>query len=229
MIDRLRAFLNRPLRDADRRRLFVAAVAVILAGAGALALLDGPPPHSASGTPLLARSAPRRPPWSSPPRTPRDRYAQRGGRTPPRARGLPRRRRRHQASGAAIPRRLPPLHLRPARARRIAAASAQLRRRLAAQPPRVPARERRRHPRVVLVQSNGVGRGRAELVALVRDGARRYTVPLELTRGRAAGRSPPSGADGGAPPSLPPPLPAAASRRPRSPRSLSCSACSCWS
>jgi hypothetical protein len=38
---------------------------------------------------------------------------------------------------------------------------------------------------VVLVQSNGVGRVRAELVALVGDGARRYTVPLELTRGPA--------------------------------------------
>ena len=42
VIDRLRALLNRPLRDGDRARLFVAAVAVILAGAGALALLDGP-------------------------------------------------------------------------------------------------------------------------------------------------------------------------------------------
>ena len=29
------------------------------------------------------------------------------------------------------------------------------------------------------------GAARAELVALIRDGTRRYTVPLELTRGRA--------------------------------------------
>jgi hypothetical protein len=70
-------------------------------------------------------------------------------------------------------------------ARRISSASHGLRRRLAARPPRVPARERRREPRVVLVQSNGVGRVRGELLALVRNGARRYTVPLELARGRA--------------------------------------------
>ena len=42
--------------------------------------------------------------------------------------------------------------------RRIRAASARLRAQLAAEPPRVPPRERRRHPRVVLVQINGVGR-----------------------------------------------------------------------
>lgn len=71
-------------------------------------------------------------------------------------------------------------------ARRIASASVALRRSLAAHPPRVPARERHRRPRVVLMQSHGVGRVRAELVALVRDGARRYTVPLKLTRGRSS-------------------------------------------
>ena len=54
--------------------------------------------------------------------------------------------------------------------------------------PRVPARERRRRPRVVLVQSNGVSHLRADLVALVDDGARRYTVPLELARARAGWR-----------------------------------------
>ena len=50
MIDRLRAFLNRPLPDAERRRLFVAAMAVILAGAGALALLAGPAPRPQRAT-----------------------------------------------------------------------------------------------------------------------------------------------------------------------------------
>jgi hypothetical protein len=73
-------------------------------------------------------------------------------------------------------------------ARRIPAATAELRRQLAANRPRVPARERRRRPRVVLVQSNGVSHVRADLVALVDDGARRYTVPLELAREKAGWR-----------------------------------------
>ena len=47
MLDRLRLFLNRPLTDADRPRLFGLAVAVILLVALALTLLrsagEGPP------------------------------------------------------------------------------------------------------------------------------------------------------------------------------------------
>jgi hypothetical protein len=67
-------------------------------------------------------------------------------------------------------------------ARRIAHASPQLRRRLASERPRVPATERRRRPRLVLLQANSVGPSHAGMRAQVTDGARRYTVPLELER-----------------------------------------------
>jgi hypothetical protein len=47
VVDRLRIFFNRPLHDGDRRRLFAIAVAVIIAAAGVLTLLDdvGPAPR----------------------------------------------------------------------------------------------------------------------------------------------------------------------------------------
>jgi hypothetical protein len=46
----------------------------------------------------------------------------------------------------------------------------------------VPARERRLRPRLVLLQSDAVIRRRAQLLALVGDGARRYTLRLALAR-----------------------------------------------
>ena len=186
MIDRLRGLLDRPLRDTDRRRLFVAAVAVIVLGAGALALLDRPAPRSApqarSSSPA---SAPAQPAGGVPAEdaasidTPSEEGSPRPGLEGSRADVVATKRtaRRFLAGYLAYT-------YGRQNAQRIASANAQLRRRLAAHPPRVPARERRRHPRVVLVQSNAVGRVRAELVAVIRDGARRYTVPLELTRGR---------------------------------------------
>jgi hypothetical protein len=66
--------------------------------------------------------------------------------------------------------------------RAIHGADPALERRLARHPPRVPARERARHPRLRLLQSDGVSRKAASLVALVDDGARRYTLALELAR-----------------------------------------------
>jgi hypothetical protein len=50
---------------------------------------------------------------------------------------------------------------------------------------RVPPAVRRRHSRVLLVQSEDVRRTRAAITALVADGAHRYTVELELERGRS--------------------------------------------
>ena len=47
MIERLRAFMNRPLRDTDRPRLFALAVVLLLAGAAAFALIDRPTPQPA--------------------------------------------------------------------------------------------------------------------------------------------------------------------------------------
>ena len=72
-----------------------------------------------------------------------------------------------------------------AHASTIRSATPALRRRLAAQRPRVPVHERSRTPRVVLVQSDSVGHEHAEFVALVSDGRRRYTVALALDRTRA--------------------------------------------
>src|SRR5919206_1667379 len=73
VVDRLRLLLNRPLRDGDRRRLFVVAVAVILVAAGAMAGLDdsgGPPRPGAStgaaGPPAVAVSPPPMPAVVSP-------------------------------------------------------------------------------------------------------------------------------------------------------------------
>ena len=186
MIDRLRAFLNRPLRDTERRRLFVAAIAVILAGAGALARLDGPTPRPQRP----ARSSPHAPPPAQPATLP---AADAVSLEAPSEEGTPRKGLEGSRADVAATKRTARRFLAGylaytygrRSARGIASASAQLRRRLAAKPPRVPARERHRDPRIVLVQSNGVGRVRVELVALLGDGARRYTVPLELTRGRS--------------------------------------------
>lgn len=71
------------------------------------------------------------------------------------------------------------------RGKRIPAASTGLRHELAAQPPRVPARERRRHARVVELQSDGVSHQHASVTALVDEGRRRYTIAIELARTRA--------------------------------------------
>jgi hypothetical protein len=60
-----------------------------------------------------------------------------------------------------------------------------LERELAQNPPRVPARERARHPRVKLLQTDGVSPTAASLLALVDDGARSYTLTVELTHGAA--------------------------------------------
>jgi hypothetical protein len=187
VIDALRAFLNRPLPDAERRRLFVAAMAVILAGAGALALLAGPAPR-----PQRATHTPSRVPAAAPPVVVLPTQDTPSPQTP-NEEGTPRNELEGSAADIASAKRAAkrflagylPYTYGQRRAGRIVAASDALRRRLAARPPRVPARERHRRPHVVLVQSNGVGRERAELVALIRDGTRRYTVPLELTRGRA--------------------------------------------
>ena len=185
MIDRLRGLLNRPLRDAERRRLFVAAVAVIVLGAGALALLDQPTPRA----PRPARSSSPAPAPTQPAGAPAEDAASVEA---PSEEGSPRPGLEGSRADVVDTKRAARRFLAGylaytygrQSAQRIASASAQLRRRLAARPPRVPARERRRRPLVVLVQSNAVGRVRAELVAVVRDGARRYTVPLKLTRGR---------------------------------------------
>ena len=182
MIARLRAWLNRPLRDNDRTRLFVAAVATILAGAGVLTLLDAPrgrpPRHS---PPPAARTSPS--PGAAvtvaPVETPS------APRSP--AAGTPAARDGVEAAKRTARRFLTdylPYTYGRRPARSIRAATPPLRRRLATERPRVPPAVRRRHPRVLLVQAEGVSRTHGAVTALVSDGGHRYTVELELHRGR---------------------------------------------
>jgi hypothetical protein len=171
VVDRLRIFLNRPLRDSDRPRLFALAVAVIAAVAAAFALLDdagstptvAPPERPAAAAPPPAASAPPAPPAQDPP--------------PPATRADIATLKR--AASRFLEGYLPYTYGAPPR---IAGASAELRRRLARERPRVPPAERRRRPRVEHLQAEGASRRRADVAALVSDGTRRYTVLLELSR-----------------------------------------------
>jgi hypothetical protein len=184
VVDRVRAFLNRPLRDSDRPRLFAIAVALVLAAAALLAMLDDPGspradaepaepsplpadprPSAANSEPLVSAEAPSE--EANPPAALKASSA-------------------HVTQARRAARRFLAGYLPYAYGRRdarqIAHASPQLRRRLANERPRVPAAERRRRPRLLLLQADSVGRLRAGMRALVGDGARRYTVPLELER-----------------------------------------------
>ena len=183
MIDRLRAWLNQPLRDRDRWPLFMIAVIVVLAAAAALALLDGSdraPVRSAPAKPdAPARPAPREPAPASPLlEAPSEEgsldAAAAGSRSEITAA-------RH-AAHRFLRDYLPYTYGRRS-SNKIALASSDLRERLTTHRPRVPARERNRRTHVVLVQPNG--RVRAGMIALIDDGARRYTVALELTRRRS--------------------------------------------
>lgn len=162
------------------------AVTVVLAAATALALLDGsdraPVRSAPAKTDAPARRAPRQPAPVSPPAL---EAPSEEGRLDPAAAG--------SRSEIAAARRAAHRFLRDylpytygrRSASEIALASSDLRERLTTHRPRVPARERNRRAHVVLVQPNGVGRVRAGMIALIDDGARRYTVALELTRRRS--------------------------------------------
>jgi hypothetical protein len=167
VVDRLRRFWNRPLSDADRPRLFAIAVAVIAAGAAVFWLLDrGAParPRAATPPPAAAFDAPVATSTATPAAASSTDVAH-----------------AKRAARRFLAGYLPYSYGR-GDAGRIAAAGRELRDRLARQPPRVPARERRRRPRLVLVQTEGVSPAGASLTALVDDGARRYSVALELAR-----------------------------------------------
>jgi hypothetical protein len=191
VVDRLRWLLDRPLRDGDRPRLFVLAAAMIVTVAVAPALVDdlGPAPMRARTEPdgpRPADAATGTP--AAPPSAIRTAGASAEGRRAPE----PTATRADVARAKRVARTFLRGYLRFAYGRGTAGAIAggtdELRRRLAQAPPRVPAEERRRRPRAVLVQSDGVSRTRARLRALVRDGGRHYTVPLELARTRAGWR-----------------------------------------
>ena len=238
VVDRLRLFLNRPLRDGDRPRLFAIAVAVIIAAAARSRSLDGADHRR---RPARARAAaPTRSPTTSarhggsraaPPRPLEAPPSEEGN--PPAARDGSRADvARRQARRPALPGRLPALHLRPRTARdshprrhrRAAAPSSRASARAcppasaAGTPARRAAAERR-----------GQRTGPRRSLALVDDGERRYTRRARARpHARAAGWSPASGADAAWPPRLSSPAPrssaAVASRRGSLGARWSCSA-----
>jgi hypothetical protein len=187
VIDRARIALNRPLEDGDRPRLFAIAAGVIVTGALVLALVGRTPPRPASHEdqppPAPTAAAPAAPPAAPAladpaPTAPPSEEAQ-----PNPAVDLPRREQRavKQTARTFLAGYLA-FSYGHAPARRIRGATGSLRSQLAAHPPRVPPRERRRRPRVVLLQLDGAGKTWAGGVALVDDRARRYSVGLTLAR-----------------------------------------------
>ena len=193
MVDRLRGFLNRPLRDADRPRMFAVAVALIVGTTAIFALLDDAGfsparrPPDASTSPAPAQVALEPPPPATAPAAAEGPPSEEG--KPPAA--LEGSRREVEQARRAARRFLVGYLLYSygnGRAREIENASADLQRRLTRERPRVPRREARRRPRLVLLHADGAGREHAGMVALVSDGARNYTVALELARTDAGWR-----------------------------------------
>jgi hypothetical protein len=185
-----RIALNRPLEDGDRPRLFAMAVASIVGGALILSVIGraparpakhverGAPAPTATPAAPIVLTSPVQVERSGPPS---EESGPSGGleisRTELRTV-------KRTARGFLLDRR--PFTYGRGAARNIRAASARLRAELAAEPPRVPPRERRHRPRVTLLQLDGAGRTWAGVVALVDDGARRDSVALTLARvGRA--------------------------------------------
>jgi hypothetical protein len=190
VIDRARMALNRPLEDGERPRLFAMAVATIVGGTLILTVIGRAPArpakHVERRAPVPAASPPAPPVVSSPVRV--------GQSAPPSEESEPNAGLEVSRSELRVVKRTArrflldylPFTYGRGSARNIRAASARLRAELAASPPRVPPRERRDRPRVVMLQLDGAGRAWAGVVALVDDGARRYSVALTLARvGRA--------------------------------------------
>jgi hypothetical protein len=180
MVDRLRLFLNRPLADGDRPRLFLIVVALIAGAALIFALLDdaGPSAQQAEALDRPVNPAPAATVVFE--MTP----AASSEESNPPAALQPSRSditRSKRAARAFLAGYLAYTHGR-GQADRVSNATPELRAQLQAERPRVPASERRRRPRLELLQSNSVGREHAHLTALVRDGERRYAVRLELAK-----------------------------------------------
>jgi hypothetical protein len=183
MVDRLRRFLNRPLSDAERPRLFASAVALIVGAAAILAVLDdggaSPPPSSPGAASPDRVYEPPQP--AAEPLTAIEPPSEEGN--PPAAVQASR---RDVAEAKRAARRFLadylPYSYGQGHAAQIEPADRELRQRLARERPRVPVRERRRRPRLELLHADGAGHRQARMVALVNDGQRRYTVELELAR-----------------------------------------------
>ncbi|MBE2317821.1 hypothetical protein DVA67_017700 [Solirubrobacter sp. CPCC 204708] len=180
MLDRLRLFANTPIADGDRPRLFAIAVVLILGVVATLALLDdaGPSPRPASApAPRDGDVQPPAPlPVLAPPATPQ--VPSEESNPPPNLQARP----DDIARGKRAARRFLKGYLAHTYGRdsKLTAATPELRAQLLRERPRVPATERRRRARVELLQSDSVTRERAELLAVIDDDARRYSIHLQL-------------------------------------------------
>lgn len=185
---RLRRWLDRPLADADRAPLFAGVLLVLVVGAAVFAATR--PEGSRMGA---AESAPRSAPAAvaSVEQAPSEPVAERGERgdaPAPSEEGRPAAR-FSRADGVVVRRAARrflagyvPYTYGQRRASTIDAATPTLRARLAHTPPRVPAAERRRRPRITGVQLASGGVDSASALGLVEDGTRRYSVGLRLVR-----------------------------------------------
>jgi len=182
VIDQLRGYLNRPIRDSERRGLFAAAAAVMVAAAVLLTVAAG----EEGAEPVkrhVIRSAVAAPP-------PPERRADPAQLPVPSEEGpravadQPARKQiaaAKRATRAFLAGYLPYTYGR-AGPRAIRLATAELRRALGARRPRVPAAERRRRAEIEAVTVQGGSPRRVGMLALVDDGRRRYSVRLALAR-----------------------------------------------
>lgn len=185
MIDRLRGYINRPIRDCERRRLFAVAAAVIVAAAIALTLpardegaRPASPAEREAAAPQVAPPAPTEPPVDPAELPVPSEEGPRPVREQPAQNQIAAAKR---ATRAFLARYLPYTYGR-GRARSLRRATPELRRALAARRPRVPAAERRRRVQIEALTVQGGSPRRMGMLALVDDGRRRYGVRLALAR-----------------------------------------------
>lgn len=183
-MSRLRRWLDRPLADGDRPRLFLGAVAVLVVGGLVLAATRPDPelgrrtqvaPRATSApiTSLATESVTPTATARAMPPSEEGRAAEASSFNPVMGRRVRRSARRFLAGYL-------PFTYGRGQVAAIRSASPAVRDRLARERPRVPGRERRRQVRIELVQVTSGSRNAATASAMVNDGARRYSVSLQL-------------------------------------------------
>lgn len=184
MIDRLRLFLTRPVPAAARPRAFALFAAVVIVGAALMAIALHHHPAPRAGAPA---AAPIRPASAPPPSTPAQAAAPAVSPTPPgrpvgpdRAGGAPPG--AEQSARKFLDGYLAYLYGRGS-ARAIPLASSEVRRALAARPPRVSPAQRERHPRIAALSAQPLTGGAISMTATIDDGGvARYAIRVKLAR-----------------------------------------------
>ncbi len=170
MIDRLRLFFTQPIPPAARPRAFALFAALVVAGASlmAIALHHHPAPRASGPAGAPTRAA------TPPPTGPSQAVAPAPvSLAPPAA---------EQSARAFLRGYLAYLYGR-ANARAIPLASAQVRRALAARPPRVYPAQRERHPKITALSAQPLAGGAISLTATIDDGGvARYPIRVKLVR-----------------------------------------------